>query len=95
MVASLEQNSKQENTMKIDDFSEDAVEQFIECIYRKNKTKLYAIASEYKIAKLKAKCEKLLLQKLEKSNAFEIFKQAHRFESQVLKHNGAQEDFRW
>lgn len=96
MEANFEQNLGQA-TMKIDDCSEDAVEQFIDYIYTGNikdepcEMELYAIAAEYKIAKLKEKSEKLLLKKLEKSNAFEIFKLAHRFESQVLKQNAFKE----
>lgn len=88
--SAAEKNVAEDSPM-IDDLSEVAVKQFIDFIYtggmtdEPRTTELYEIAGKFEIPHLKAHCEELLLQKLNETNAFDIYLKAHLHNSPDLK----------
>jgi BTB/POZ domain len=67
----------QTGKMTINDFSADAVEGMLKFMYtgenqEKNSMDLCALASKYDLSKLKSRCEKIILQNIDESNALEV-----------------------
>lgn len=77
--------------MRIEEFAERTVEEFIHYFYTgevrddNNAMDLFAIAAKYDVETLKTMCEKFLLQKIDRSNAFDILNLGHLYSSEKLK----------
>lgn len=83
-----EKNSKQ---LIITDFSEEAFEEFLKCLYSQaspeatHAMEIFAIAARYDVSPLKSKCEDIILDNLDEGNALEIFSFAHLYNLEGIK----------
>jgi hypothetical protein len=78
--------------MKVEDLKPEGIEEFFRCLYTgeidestKASMEIYALASKLKIPQLKIESEKIILNKIDESNAWKAFSLAHTFESNALK----------
>lgn len=85
-----EMHERQSNQMKIQDFSADAVEEFLQFFYsgrvpnETNAMELYALASKYDVLELKENCEANVLENLDESNAVEVLNLGHLYSSKEI-----------
>jgi BTB/POZ domain len=77
--------------MSIEDFTAEAVEKLIEYIYsgellgELHAIELFGLASDLQIPELRAKCEKIILTKIDQTNAENIFALSHRYGSEDMR----------
>jgi Leucine-rich repeat (LRR) protein len=84
--------------MKIEDISADAVEEFLSFLYTgklsndtENEMEIFSLASKLKVPELQSLTEKIVLSRLSFKNAYNVFVQGHRYESENLKRAAFQE----
>lgn len=94
VFARMFENDMKENltgSITIEDFSVEAVEDFLKFIYNVNFIKetnameLFALGSKYDIEDLTSVCEEHIMNNLMESNAFEIFTFGHLYSSKKMK----------
>lgn len=84
-------NDSKVRQFEISEFSTDAIMQFLKYLYtgaiedEQDVLELFEIAATYKVHKLTAICEEILLNNLHSSNSVQVFTLAHRFEVPALK----------
>jgi hypothetical protein len=81
----------EDNEMIIDDFSSDAVKEFLEYLYtnkpirEENAMELYALASKYDVNPLRNSAENIILSNICENNVIEVFSLGHLYNSPKLK----------
>lgn len=94
VFAAMFKNKMQEgesNEMAIADFGSSSIEEFLRYIYagdipdETNAMELFALSAKYDVPELKIVCEEMVLQNINKSNAFEVFALGHLHSSDNLK----------
>jgi BTB/POZ domain len=92
-AAIFESDMKEEKTgeMEITDFNAETVERLLSFLYtgvvqEKGAMDLYAIASKYQVARLKLKCQEIIISSINNSNALEIFKFANLYLAEQIKY---------
>lgn len=84
-------NDTKVQKFEISEFSTDTIMQFLKYIYNgaiedeQDVLELFEIAATYKVHKLMAICEEILLNNLHSSNSVQVFTLAHRFDVPILK----------
>lgn len=88
-----EMQERKENQMTIEDFSQEAVEDFLYYLYTGevasefNAMELFALASKYDVTFLRASAEKVVLANLDGSNALEVLSLGNLYQSEEMIEN--------
>lgn len=90
-LANLFEKEKELAELTIDDFTAEAVEVFIQFMYNGelrdevHAIELFGLSSDLQVTELRSECEKIILKKIDKCNADNIFALATRYGSEDMK----------
>lgn len=83
--------------LTISEFSKQAVKEFVDFFYtlkkpsHDNAKEVFALATEFKVSKLRSICEEIIYENLDQTNALEIFSLGQRYNSCLLKQQASSE----
>jgi Leucine-rich repeat (LRR) protein len=91
------ENNPDQTELKIESLKVESIEEFLRFIYtgktseKFNTKEVFALAAKFKVEALKCDCEEMILNELDRSNAFKTFYLGHRYSSHDLKRSAFEE----